>query len=215
MMQAFFISIIICFSTGLPVDEPSYYRFSTEQFFDLNQVHTSIDLNNFDKDLMEAAIFYASNEVRKQKRKSGFNYDSILNEAARFHADYLEEKKIIDHLNKHKKKYHTPYDRTKAFNGDFTSVAENLARLPVYQLGEKGEFFMDKSGRLLDQDRNPLKASTYASLARQVVDGWMNSKGHRENMLGDFALLGIGVSDISFNKNGIPELYLIQKFGNK
>ena len=28
----------------------------------------------------------------------------------------------------------------------------------------------------------------------EIVDGWMHSKGHRENILGNFSLIGIGVA---------------------
>jgi uncharacterized protein YkwD len=30
--------------------------------------------------------------------------------------------------------------------------------------------------------------------AREVVDGWLNSPGHRRNIEGDFRLTGIGIA---------------------
>ncbi|WP_118975598.1 CAP domain-containing protein [Taibaiella koreensis] len=43
--------------------------------------------------------------------------------------------------------------------------------------------------------------------ARQVVDGWIKSKGHRKNMLGDYNLIGIGVA-----KGRDGALYFTQLF---
>jgi len=42
----------------------------------------------------------------------------------------------------------------------------------------------------------------------EVVTGWMNSQGHRENILGNFTRIGVGV----YEKNGV--LYWAQLFTN-
>src|ERR1700722_8783183 len=43
--------------------------------------------------------------------------------------------------------------------------------------------------------------------AREVVDGWLHSPGHRRNIMGDFRLTGIGVAEAS---NGM--IYFTQIF---
>jgi uncharacterized protein YkwD len=43
--------------------------------------------------------------------------------------------------------------------------------------------------------------------AREVVDGWLHSPGHRRNILGDFQLTGIGVAEA---RNGM--IYFTQIF---
>ena len=43
--------------------------------------------------------------------------------------------------------------------------------------------------------------------AREVVDGWLHSPGHRRNIMGDFQLTGIGVAEAS---NGM--IYFTQIF---
>lgn len=207
----FFTSLLLM---GSPPVSPDYYQLSQKEFFALEDVNRPIDPQHLDKDLLEAAIFYATNEVRADKRKSPFAYRTLLGRTASFHARYLEEEKTVDHLNRKDKKYKTPYDRTLAFGGDLSAVAENLARIPVLALGNGGEFFTDEKGRLVNKQREPLQSLTYAALARTVLDGWMHSKGHRANILNAFQLLGTGVSDISYNKDGIPEIYLVQNFGN-
>lgn len=43
--------------------------------------------------------------------------------------------------------------------------------------------------------------------AREVVDGWLNSPGHRRNIEGDFRLTGIG---LAYGRNGM--IYFTQIF---
>ncbi len=43
--------------------------------------------------------------------------------------------------------------------------------------------------------------------AREVVDGWLHSPGHRRNIMGDFRLTGIGVAEAA---NGM--IYFTQIF---
>jgi len=43
--------------------------------------------------------------------------------------------------------------------------------------------------------------------AREVVDGWLHSPGHRRNIMGDFQLTGIGVAEAA---NGM--IYFTQIF---
>jgi uncharacterized protein YkwD len=49
--------------------------------------------------------------------------------------------------------------------------------------------------------------SGYNNPAKQVVEGWIKSDGHRKNMLGDYNLTGIGVA-----KNNEGEYYFTQIF---
>lgn len=48
------------------------------------------------------------------------------------------------------------------------------------------------------------------STGKEVVDGWMGSKHHKENILGDFTSIGIGVAS---DKNG--RNYFTQVFGKE
>ncbi|MCP2729855.1 CAP domain-containing protein [Limnofasciculus baicalensis] len=47
----------------------------------------------------------------------------------------------------------------------------------------------------------------YTNPVQQAVEGWIKSKGHRENMEGDFNMTGIGIS-----KNAKGEYYFTQVF---
>ena len=48
----------------------------------------------------------------------------------------------------------------------------------------------------------------YGYNVTSVVDAWMNSPGHRANILGDFTHIGVGVA-----KGSDGQLYYVQNFG--
>jgi uncharacterized protein YkwD len=49
---------------------------------------------------------------------------------------------------------------------------------------------------------------------RQVVRGWMNSPGHRENILSDYLHLGVGILKGGSGKYGPGDwFYWVQNFG--
>lgn len=192
-----------------------YYDYSFAEFLNLPSVNETIDLDKPDLRLLEAAVFHASNEVRSQKRKTVFDYNPVLHKAARFHADYLFERKSVGHRNKQEDKYETPYKRIVAFGGDdFNGAAENLAMITPMILGKDNMYFI-KNGEPIDKAGNPLPVMSYAQLARKVVDGWMHSKGHRKNLMGEYTFLACGVSEIAYNQDGVAQINFVQNFGYK
>lgn len=192
-----------------------YARHSAESFFQREDVNQLIDLKDPDLELLYAAVFYASNEARISKQKEALSFDPILRKAALQHSESMERQNFISHENPRDRDLRTPMQRIEKAGGEFTGVAENIARVNVYMLGEKLEYFVDDQGRKIDRSGNPLKPHTYASLARMVVDGWMHSKGHRRNLLGDYDYLGCATSQIIYSSQGIPEILVTQNFGKK
>jgi uncharacterized protein YkwD len=55
---------------------------------------------------------------------------------------------------------------------------------------------------------------TYRALARSVVQQWINSRGHRQNMLGKpYSYLGLGFAT-SKNERGAEQVYCVQTFSS-
>jgi len=44
--------------------------------------------------------------------------------------------------------------------------------------------------------------------AREVVDGWLHSPGHRRNIMGDFQLTGIGVAEAANGMIYFTEIFV-------
>ena len=193
----------------------NYYSYKASDFFSLPEVEAKININNIDKTLLEAAIFHATNIVRKEKESALYKMAPSLIEAATQHASHLSKYSYFDHINKRDRTQRTPMLRITKAGGKFKATAENLAKVNVFNLGEKMEYFINDKGQLTDKNGVPLNTHTYKSLAMHVVNGWMHSKGHRENILADYNYLGCGVSDITFTRDNLPEIILIQNFGQQ
>ena len=78
----------------------------------------------------------------------------------------------------------TLVDRVRRSGLSARTYAENLAFLPRYRFGGKPFRVTDRKGcRFQLADGKVVGPHTYRSLARSVVTMWMNSPGHRRNLL--------------------------------
>ena len=214
-MKVIFVSILILTSLTSGWDHEYYSQFSHENFFVRTDVNQKIDLNSFDRDLMEAAIFYATNETREKKKRKTFQFSSVLLKSSRGHSEAMREKKFFDHVNRKDRKVRTLTKRIIRAGGGFTGFAENIARVNIYKLGKKGTYFVNEKGDKVNSKGKPLQTKTYKELAQDVVDKWMHSSGHRKNILANHSFLGCGTTEIIYSKDDIPEILITQNFGEK
>lgn len=75
-------------------------------------------------------------------------------------------------------------DRVRRAGLSPDTYAENLAYLPRYRFGGSRFRVSDRSTCTFESlDGRAISAHSYQSLARTVVDMWMDSPGHRRNLL--------------------------------
>lgn len=116
---------------------------------------------------VEQAIVEMTNAIRKQHKVGEVSPDPELNKAARNYAGYLATTTLFSHTADGRQ----PSDRAKVAGYDHCYVSENLS---------------------LNLDTRGFEAR---QLARQAVQGWMNSPGHRKNLLADNVIdIGVGVA---------------------
>jgi hypothetical protein len=131
----------------------------------------------------EAAIVELTNVFRKANALQEVKPNGVLAAAARAFADYLAKTGRFTHEADGRK----PEDRALAQGYTYCLVAENLAR----NLNSRG--FESRQ------------------LAREVVEGWKGSPGHRENMLlADATEIGVAVVRAP-DKH--PKFVSVQMFG--
>ena len=74
--------------------------------------------------------------------------------------------------------------RVKKAGVRFRTGSENIGMVHRYQIDNRRFKIVDSSAcQFRTNDGQPLPAHSYASLARHVVNLWMNSPGHRKNIL--------------------------------
>ncbi len=119
---------------------------------------------------------------------------------------------ILYYTNKFRKKQGLPpLQMSESLNKIATNHSRNMAT------GRTG-FGHSGFNNRVDQAQGSLgRLTAYAENvaygqmdAQEVVDGWIRSRGHRKNMLGNYNLIGIGVA-----KGGNGQLYFTQFFVQK
>ena len=131
------------------------------------------------------AIYEATNHQRKLNNLPLFRYAGCLERSALLHSGNMVKYNFFSHSDYINLSFGNPLMRIQFCNGDFQIVGENLAFYPIIL------------------DRFPEK----------VVNGWMNSQGHRENILKpEFNFIGIGSIFIT-SGNNIPYSMITQNFG--
>lgn len=188
----------------------TYRNWSTDRRF-----QSPIDFDNIDYPLLHAAIFYRTNYERARQGLSALKFNLQLEIAAYNHSKAMSQRRFFAHNNPYSQRRRTPSKRGRLAGITNPKVAENIANVfgLKYQ-GGKSVYFRG-SGRFSYSPGGPLvQPHTYASFAAYVLKKWMNSPGHRKNILSTSGKqLGCGVwfyRDASFNQ--MPRFMATQNF---
>ena len=131
---------------------------------------------------VELAIIEMTNQFRAEHKLGAVSRNAQLDAAARYFARYLARTGKFAHEADGRK----PADRAKAHGYQFCQIAENLA------------LHLDSRGFATRQ------------LAGKAVTGWINSPGHRRNMLRPHVTqIGVAVAKAPFQ----PKYISVQLFG--
>ena len=135
----------------------SYYnKYNYSTFQSLSIIHQDIDLNNIDYELLNAAIFYSTNIQRVKNRRTPFKHSSSLERAAQGHSEDMVRYDFFSHTSSVRGK-RSMSDRLALLGIKNCYMGENIALRSI--------------------------SSSYWDLALSLLDQWMNSSGHRKNIL--------------------------------
>ena len=206
------------------VNKIDYYSgYDVNTFLALANIQRSITTASVDADLLDAAIFWFTNIERKKYNLKPFQFHSKLRQIAILHSKQMNRYNFFSHENPFDTRYKTLDDRIYSvkdnnFQG-FMSWGENIADVPVIKANET--FTVENRNgiqRLFSMNGKEIFPYSYYEYAKEVVDGWMNSPGHRENIVNsDFEYLGCGCEKYERAGSGYSTLYflLTQNFGGR
>ena len=195
-----------------------YYSTSSKEFFEQGPANDTANLESLNLELLQAAIFHATNLERAKKRQ--FKYGKNLEKGASFHSSEMESKGFFSHLNRKNKKYKTPFDRAEKFKANYVAVGENI--LEEIALDYKDNSMYDseqKNGTYVFYHHNNgkiVRELTYKEFADKMVDSWMHSPPHKANILSkDYTHLGVGVAikKSPYATDDLPTVFATQLFG--
>ncbi len=168
--------------------EDMYAKHTSQSFYALPIAHRKFDSKNVDFALLSAAIFYATNWARRTHNLPELVYDSRLAQAAQFHVKSMVKNDFFSHTGI-ENGYVTLGDRMRAFKVPGRTHGENIAL-------------------------RSLRGETYVEYAFNVIQSWLKSPGHRQNMLNKhFKALGTGAYVEKNGEWGGALLKTIQNFG--
>lgn len=189
--------------TGTVFPDSLYRNHDFESFFLLDAVKQQIDTQNIDYGLLNAATFYAMNEIRSKKRRSELIFDPHLRDAAFLHSIQMVKHNFFAHINRKEQKFKDVGDRYKFFNVQyFQGYGEIITYvfLVDYISKKRFRFIQEDSVKTpyytnrIGQPTSKLEMHTYESIAKAAVIAWMKSKPHKRIMLGrSFRYAGAGV----------------------
>jgi len=144
-----------------------------------------MNFQNLDLARIQIAIYFATNEARLRNGLPAVPRHEALERTAQKWTDRMVARDFFDHTDPFSRAWRTPKDRLGREGVVNPMPSENIAieigleytsGEPVYPLSARGKFSRTPDGP-------PIPTHTYASFARDVVKGWMNSPGHRRNIL--------------------------------
>lgn len=209
MKYILFILYVVFYSRA---SGQEYYNLSPEKFFELEEVNDTIDFAHFNNDLLAAAIFHQTNLQRKSKDQ--LKYNKQLADAAQYHSDQMVEKHFFDHNNRFSKEMKTPVKRAEHFGFPSTFVGENIIEEIALNYKDNSSYNYKDGDYYNENYSKQLNVLTYKTLAEKIVNSWMHSSGHRQNILNkEYQLLGIGVKLEEFKPGELPMIIATQVFG--
>lgn len=220
MKKKLFALLFLITVNGFTQTKPEidFFRLAPTEFFKLPSIHKPISFQSIDYPLLHAAIFHLTNAERIQKGLSTLSFSKEAQLAAEGHAQDMVAHRFYSHTSPIKFK-RTLRDRLNKQGINPKYLGENISSTfgIQYEEGKKvakpntpGKF------RYLSAS-NPIPPHTYLSFAKMVVHLWMNSPGHRQNILNPiFTQLGCG-TQVYFDKNfyQMPYFMSVQNFIGK
>ncbi len=146
-------------------------------------VQNAVNPNNPNDAIFSAAVRYYTNVERCRRGLSPLAGDNSLFRATVAHSDNMARTNTMSHtLNIRGQR--TMVDRLRSFSVSYRTAAENIAQEFLLLMDGRSFIPSANSCQLVYADtRQPIPQHSYQSLAQSVVNRWMVSSGHRNNIL--------------------------------
>jgi uncharacterized protein YkwD len=166
---------------------------ATTNHFELDATHIQavaaqeIRSDAINHDLLTAAVLRETNQRREQAGLEPLKHHPKATEAAKIQSEIMRARGSISHENRDNARYRTLDLRMKSVGLNYRLIAENVATAFGLQYQSGTRFYpMRENGQTVFRYKpgGPvIPPHTYATFSKALVDAWMNSKGHRENIL--------------------------------
>ena len=174
-----------------------YEKHDYKSFSELPAANQRIDMDDIDYRLLHAAVFYETNRQRALNGRSQLKHSPALEECASGYSNDMVKHKFFSHYS-HNAGKETVEKRLaavgikRAYYGENITLSFGIEYIPgkrLYTPEQNGGYFS------YTFKGKPILNYTYRGLAIDVVARWMDSPGHRKNILDPgFSYLGAGAA---------------------
>jgi uncharacterized protein YkwD len=208
--------VALCFSTEMRAQDDVNARHigwftnhTAESFRELKAAQEKIQPERINRDLLDAAVFHETNRRREQHGLPALAHHDGARQAARMQSEAMAKHQFVAHDNPFEAKLKTLPDRARRAGLKPRFIAENVASAFARQYESGKRFYVraENGKQILSvkPDGPPIPMRTYVEFANALLDDWMSSPGHRENILHKSAqYLGCacvpGIDDTSMEK---------------
>jgi uncharacterized protein YkwD len=164
-----------------------FTNYNWQSFRQLPQARQRLDPGHYDLLLLDMAVFHETNRRRQQNALAPLLFDSRVRQLAQLQSRAMAEQEFVGHENPAEPEKKTLEDRVHVIGLNPSFVAENVASAfgRQYKSGQK-YYIREENGQKIYSytPKGPnIPMHTYISFAEALVDSWMNSPGHRKNIL--------------------------------
>ncbi len=174
-----------------------------------------LDLRQLDRARLATAIVEATHAARRRHGLPALPAEPRLTAAAQGHAERMAQLRFFDHTDPHSAAHRTPKDRAALAGVANPHIAENIATQFALQHDGGQLWVIDRQrGAFARTPRGAaIPMHTYRSFAARVVQRWLDSPGHRRNLLSPKGLqMGAGAAVMPDDGDGFPKLTAVQVF---
>jgi len=212
----FFILLLIdCYAVGQGNWQEKYYNYYNYQnITDFAAINDTIVPEDFDSKLLNALIFYETNKQRALNGRKELKHDQRLENCAQGHSQDMVNYNFYSHKSTVPGKYDVS-DRTSKYGISETYIGENISQYYIIKFNGQSYQPPSQAGYFKSSSGMPIPIHTYQSLAIEIGKGWMDSPGHRANILNsNYTHLGVGTSSYyeGFGIDKIPYVKSTQNF---
>jgi uncharacterized protein YkwD len=213
-MHKISLYILISFICSHLVAQDIYKLYNQTNFRKSDTFKETIVPEAFDAALLNACIFFATNEIRAKKRLPILAYHKALEDASEMHSQDMVNDNFFNHINHLNTARKTPDDRARIAGINNPYIAENIIEGFVIKFNKKVEFYAGDNGEFIDpKTGKPFEYHTYLSLSDKLLSDWMDSEGHRKNILSENGKqLGCGAVFYLNPQHAVPSVMVTQSF---
>lgn len=161
-----------------------YEELNDENFRDFKLFKKRLETNDIDYPVLQAALFFVTNEARLEQGLDALDYQPNLTIMAYNHSISMAKDNFFDHENPKDKRRRTVIERAKLAGITNPSIGENIHARGGNEFG------------------------TYIELADAIVQSWIDSPPHRATMYSTDAVeLGCGIYFYDGKWQNFKEVY--------